>query len=480
VARRFVAVAFALVVGAGCAAIAGLGDPSPIEETQADGAIAIDGTPAPDGGAPDVVTVAPPIGYGSGSDGPVVVTDKRSVNEYAPLAMSAAAGARSITLGKKDATVTAIPVKAGDVLLLVQSATPGVKTAVATTPLETEVGTWELVHVNAVNGNVVDLGGPLTRSFSAPGAQAVRALQATTVDVGTSGSIVAPKWDGVTGGIIAILATDAVMLSGVIDASLSGHRAGRALQSSTAFYVCAVNEGLVDGGYAPRGEGFAAADAGYGGVVGGRGNLGNGGGGGDCHNAGGGGGGNGGRGGPGGQSWASDGSREVGGIGGAALKIPTGVSRLRFGGGGGAGEGDDNNLGNGGVGGGVIFVRAPKLTGAGSLNARGGGGNDGDADGAGGGGAGGTVHLDLAEAPSCSAIVLHGGNGGNVNDEIGPGGGGGGGVLFMKTAPSTACPVDILSGGCGKFNGAPRGAGPTDDKRDAGPFVGVVSTDLTP
>lgn len=458
----------------GCAAIVGLSDPgdAPLGGPPDSGDSTTNGQ---DAVVPDAGLVTN-IGYGTGRDGELAVTDRKSVNAYAPLAKDAAVGATSITLGRA-ANTTINPVKPGDVLLLVQSSTPGVRPDAGVTPLAADdVGSWELVYVTAVKGNVVDLSVPLARAFATLGAQAVVVPQYTKLEIGPTGTIAGQRWDGFTGGVIAILATESIMLNGSIEATNMGFRPGKASVIALT-NGCTANEGLVDAGFAPRGEGYGSGDAGFGGLTGGRGNWGNGGGGGDCHNSGGAGGGNGGRGGAGGDSY--DNSRPVGGMGGAAINLPAGFARLRFGGGGGAGETNNSNNGSGGQGGGVIFVRAPKLTGLGQLVARGGGGGNVSTDGAGGGGAGGTVYLDLAEPPVCSRIGINGGGGGNTDGGLAPGGGGGGGVLYVMKGDA-GCAVETNAGSAGSDGTGPRGAGPPDGERSNPPYAGVVSQDLAP
>lgn len=440
--------------------------------------------------APDA-NVGANIRYGSGKDGELAITDRRSVNAYAPLAKNADVGARSITVGRAASTMLN-PVKPGDVVLLVQSALPGERPDAGADVVEADtVGTWELVSATAVNGDVVDLSAPLAHAFAASGAQAVVVPQYTKLEIGPTGIIAPPRWDGFTGGIIAILATDSVMLNGSVEANNAGFRGGRAAMIATTL-DCSALEGLVDAGFAPRGEGYGSGDAGFGGLTGGRGNWANGGGGGDCHNSGGAGGGNGGRGGAGGDS--QDTGRPVGGLGGSAVALPK-VSRLRFGGGGGAGETNNSTNPSGGPGGGVIFIRAPKVAGIGQIVARGGGGNSAGVDGAGGGGAGGTIYLDVAAEPVCTRIGITGGGGGNVTTldaGTGPGGGGGGGVLYVKadylrndagidaSAEGGVCMIEPNAGAPGTDGTLTRNAGPPDGTRDEPPYVGIVSPALTP
>lgn len=467
-----------LAACAGCAAIVGLSDPSEAPDAAAQPDTGASGTN--DGAKPEIGSVTN-IGYGTGRDGELAITDRRSVNAYAPLAKNADAGARRISL-RRTANTTISPVKAGDVLLVVQSASPGPKPDAGVSPLEAEaIGAWELVYVTSLEGDDVEISVPLAHAFTVPGAQAIVVPQYEKLEIGPNGVVAGQRWDGVSGGIVAILATEAVILNGSLDANNIGYRGGRAVPVASQT-GCSQIEGLVDAGFAPRGEGWGSGDAGYGGLTGGRGNYGNGGGGGDCLNAGGAGGGLGGRGGAGGNS--QDNARQVGGMPGAAIALSPGFARLRFGGGGGAGETNGSNNGSGGSGGGVIFVRAPKISGTGQIVARGERGGNAPADGAGGGGAGGTVYLDVAEAPVCSRIGITGGSGGSTDAGIGPGGGGGGGVVHLRAdyakGDAGPCPIESLAGVAGSDGTAPRGAAPSEAQRSEPPFVGVVSSDLAP
>jgi len=462
----------------GCAALAGLDDPSPVSDVGDAAGLDVatgDVAPGTDGGA----GVDANIGYGSGAEGAVVITDKRNVNSYAPLAASAAVGATTLMIGNQTTTATARKIAAGDVILIVQSATPGVRPPGDAAALDTPVGVWELAVVVALDNTLVTLAQPLAHRFDAPGAQIVRVPQTKTIEVTDSGALVAQKWDGNIGGVLALLATDSIVVDGALDSDSSGFRGGRAIDSEVVS-GCNAGNGYVDAGFAPRGEGIGAVPAGYGDFFsGGRANAANGGGGGDCLNAGGAGGGNGGRGGVGGNS--NDSNRSVGGNGGAALNVPPGTSRLRFGGGGGAGDDNSSTAGSGGTGGGVLFVRAPSLSGIGDVRARGGGGGGGADDGSGGGGAGGTVWLDLAMPPVCKRIAVGGGKGGDSTGFTGPGGGGGGGVVFLRGGLSpTTCPVDFQAGGPGLCDGAAYGAGPPADQRNQPPYIGLLSGDLSP
>ena len=193
----------------------------------------------------------------------------------------------------------------------------------------------------------------------------------------------------------------------------------------------------------------------------GYGSLANGGGGGNCHDAGGGGGGHVGQGGRGARSSQEKREREVGGLGGAALRYEEPLERLLLGGGGGAGiEGS-----SGGAGGGIIFVRAREIQGPkprGFITAN---GEDAPTSvglhgGGGGGGAGGTVHLRVAQGLGCTGLSAHGGAG--ASSDTAPGGGGGGGLLFVQASGGvpSGCTASADSGLAGTSPQGTRGAGP--------------------
>ena len=196
----------------------------------------------------------------------------------------------------------------------------------------------------------------------------------------------------------------------------------------------------------------------------GRGAVGNAGGGGNIHNAGGGGGGNGGSGGVGGNGWQGAGGPGYypnGGRPGSA--VPTLISRLIMGGGGGGGDANNALSGvKGGVGGGIILVKANKIVGSGSIISNGTNGQPGNLggapDGAGGGGAGGTILINTLQNNTANYLnlVANGGNGGNAlnssTDYHGPGGGGGGGMIYYNTPSIGDLNISVAAGNHGLTN----------------------------
>ncbi len=449
------------------------------------------------------------FGTGDGHLGALSVGAKDSViNVYAPVAEAVAGGATAVKIGSSAPAGGAF--QAGDLVLLWQAA--GLPAPVSGNPTAvdlstSQVGRWELARVLQIEtsgGTVLRLTQPLvtTGGFPASTSQVVKVPEYTTVTLADDANVRALPWNGASGGIVAFLAQGAVTLAATaaVTADGAGFRGGVLQNAAAAFYGCVGYDGIAQFGYAAKGEGVATVDYDAATPVlhGGRGNAANGGGGGDCYNAGGGGGGNGGRGGQGGYTWPGNadfgGSRDVGGLGGAALSYSL-ASRLSLGGGGGAGE-EDSSLGTGGAsGGGAILVRAGSLQGAGHVTARGADAKPAatlviGSDGAGGGGAGGSIVLQFESSASCAEVSAAGGKGGDGNSDCGlgpiglsvcqsdgPGGGGAGGHILFQ-ARSKACATNVKAGLAGSQasstwpGGAHRGALPADESDPTA--VGVV------
>ncbi len=324
------------------------------------------------------------------------------------------------------------------------------------------------------------------------------------------------SWNGKSGGVVALdVVNTLTMANGRIEVQDKGFRGGGGT-SNTDTYPDQEDESFRTDGNVPRGgakgEGIAGTPLyvfdgsttintgvdGYprlqsadsyptigGNVNGGsrgRGAPGNAGGGGNQHNAGGGGGGNYGAGGQGGNSIkfpdnnelpTTGSSKPVGGRGGSVFPItivPT-IDRLIMGGGGGAGDANNGVAGSGGLGGGIIMIRAGTITGSGTISAK---ARDGVVtptdDGGSGAGAGGSI-LILAKGGSLANIALDasGGKGGDTNTanpidyDFGPGGGGGGGAIFSSIPVGTAIvnggdPGRSFNGQLGGTTGVTRGA----------------------
>ena len=73
-----------------------------------------------------------------------------------------------------------------------------------------------------MSARLVDpIASPLSRAFSASGAQVVLVKQYTTVEIAAAGAISATRWDGFSGGVIAILPRLPVSRVGLPGVSLS-------------------------------------------------------------------------------------------------------------------------------------------------------------------------------------------------------------------------------------------------------------------
>jgi hypothetical protein len=401
------------------------------------------------------------FGLGNGQHGPLRVQDAGVVLNTAT-ALSAPVAAGDVTLTVRDSS----GFSAGELVLVLQVQAEGPPPATGTLPpldvTATGAGRWELARLEAVTPGLLRLTAPLVAGYAAPGSQVVRVPEHTDVTVPTGASLRAAPWDGGVGGVLALLASGAVLNEGTVSADGAGFRGGAfAVMSSQPFGCVAPDQSFATGG-ASKGESLFSAAPGA--PTHGFGALGNGAGGGNCHDSGGGGGGHMGAGGQGGRSVPSDGSRDVGGRGGAALRYPP-LSRLLFGGGGGSASGNSPSGTPGTAGGGILYMRAAEVHGMGRFSANGLAASPSQTDGAGGGGAGGSVTVRSASRLDCGAISASGGKGGDNLDSglHGPGGGGGGGLVWVQSSHGT-CPTSALAGTAGRpsalSDGGTYGAGP--------------------
>ena len=408
-------------------------------------------------------------------------------NTYFPANQATvSAGATSINLGAATSgTISIIP---GDVLLVIQmqgaqinssnSSSYGSGGASGAGYLSNGnelAGNMEYVvasNLVPLTGGTLNLTTPLVNSYksAAYGTDGQYTYQVIRVpmyyNLSLGNTIMAPSWNGKTGGVLVLFATNNINLNGqTVLASGTGFRGGAGRQltggsgSSSDYVTLSTNK--TNGS---KGEGIAGSptyinnggtllNSGVEGYPNGsysRGAPGNAGGGGtdgnpssNNMNAGGGGGGNGGAGGNGGNAWSSNAAS--GGKGGAVFGEVSG-SRLVLGGGGGAGTNNDGTgtpsggiASSGAAGGGlVIIISQGTISGTGYVFADGGSAstNVGN-DGAGGGGGGGSI-LIFANSGGTGGIIASaaGGNGGTNEagggPAHGPGGGGGGGVIYSN------------------------------------------------
>lgn len=278
----------------------------------------------------------------------------------------------------------------------------------------TNAGQWERNTIQGYTAGTITLGTPLLGSYSISGSNRAQVLvlkQYTNVTINSGITYTAKAWNGVSGGILAFLASGTVTVTGTISAA-----GGNGVLDATN------NNGGTGGGFR-GGTGRNAAPnvagdqgEGYSGIGTESGNAnGNGGGAGTLTGAPGAwpgaGGGNGTRGTDGGTG-ASTGVPGTGGAVAGAADLTTMV----FGGGGGGGAKEAiNNVGGGGAGGGAIFLTAVGITITGSLTANGGVGAGTALGNSGGGGAGGSILLKAQTATLGSGlIVANGGAGGGL------------------------------------------------------------------
>jgi hypothetical protein len=339
----------------------------------------------------------------------------------------------------------------GDRILIHQAKGMEMSSAVGDsgTPTSQEsCGNFELATIERIQGSLLYLTSRLTRTYEIEGlVQAVPVLTARRVNV--NGDLTAAPWDGRCGGIVAIEATDSIVLSRSIRVSGTGFTGG---ETSLTFNSCSPSDKLdaryPSSLYGAKGEGWATVGVDR---LSGRGRLANGGGGGANHNAGGGGGANGGYGGNGGAEYGVCGVNLVGGLGGSPCSIDPRLPRLFFGGGGGGGHQDEGYNEPGGRGGGIIVLIAPTIYSSKVetvLESNGEVAQPAAHDGASGGGAGGTIFLAAQSFGARLRVIAVGGQGGTVDAvnpyPVGPGGGGGGGLVLLTTpqvSPSLAVGV---------------------------------------
>ncbi|MDH4473213.1 MAG: gliding motility-associated C-terminal domain-containing protein [Fluviicola sp.] len=390
-------------------------------------------------------------------------------------------------------------------------------------------GRYELIEVRSVvGGTTINLMCGLQNAYTASGhVQVVRVPRFSNLTVNTATSVVPALWNGTIGGVVALEIDGNLTLTGTgrISASAYGFRggvcdlqtAGSPPSAAANVGYCASNSALEG---AEKGEGiggfYTEYDALYSRYC--KSAPANGGGGGGNHNAGGGGGSNigagaytgkgnptgytaiwnlesagfgtstssgGGRGGysystsnqnetvigPNNTAWSGDYRRSEGGLGGHPLTYSS--TRLFMGGGGGAGDANSNPTqgGNGGRGGGIVFVTVyGAISGTGTIESNGAAGQNANPagqtatpassqkygnDAAGGAGGGGAIAISNGTAiPASVTLAANGGVGGNqvisfgtfaspAMEADGPGGGGAGGQIAF----TSGAPVQTVTGG---------------------------------
>ncbi len=362
------------------------------------------------------------------------------INRYTPVT------AIDTCLGKLSVSDTT-GFRVGNPVLLIQMQGADIATgnnaSFGTVSAMNDAGRHERAIIESVSANAVFLKNRLVNRFNPAGkVQLVSIPQFTNVTV--SDTLKAKPWNGSTGGVLALEVSGTLTLNAPIVATGTGFRGGADYVASgnmcsaiipVTGYVFSL--GNWRGGY--KGEGIALVAAG---LELGRGPLANGGGGGNDHNAGGGGGGNvtnGGKGGNNADPNLNGCNGYFPGIGGYAT--PSTAGRIFMGGGGGAGHANNLMRSKGGVGGGIVLLKAGAINGSSpAIYSKGTDAGLSLSDGAGGGGAGGTIRLDLSTPNPNLTLNANGGRGGNADNNnvdrcMGPGGGGAGGRILTNATP---------------------------------------------
>ncbi|MFP4060276.1 MAG: hypothetical protein ACLFUC_07325, partial [Bacteroidales bacterium] len=254
------------------------------------------------------------------------------------------------------------------------------------------------------------------------------------------------QWDrnSGTGGVLALMATDSLVLNDDIDVSGKGFQGANS--SSDDFDVaCSVPiaNGFDDLYYSVtaddsagmKGEGLTVYTASK---ARGKGALTSGPGGGNHRFAGGGGGSNYGEGGNGGRySCIENSGSNTGGVGGRPMSFlyTNTQDRIFMGAGGGMSSfAPGYTAAPGGDGGGIVIILSPKIVSvSGNIKANGMSVTTVSSAGGGGGGAGGSIVLDVDEITGSPVLEATGGYGGDTDVNCGgPGGGGGGGIIWYS------------------------------------------------
>lgn len=379
-----------------------------------------------------------------------------TINEYTPVTAFNPCD-NSVSVGN------AAPFAAGDRALIIQmkGATVDLTNSAAFgNVIDVEnAGNYEFVDITQVNGNSIQFANALVNDYTVSGlVQLITVPQYT--DFNVTGTLSCQPWDGLVGGVLVFEASGTVTLSGSIDVSDSGFRAGTS--SINAPHVCDQQDYFYPnnstfGGR--KGEGICILPNTH---IMGRGKNANGGGGGNDTNAGGAGGGNYGTGGRGGNQWSGCPNIPIGGDGGLALPYNSGLLNRAFLGGGGGGGHQNNGVATpGSSGGGLAIIRAADMNAnGGSIRSSALDAGPSTGDGSGGGGAGGTILLDVNTVVGNLTIDISGGDGGDNNGH-GPGGGGAGGLVFSANPLGGNVNVVLNGGQAGihSNSGTPHGAG---------------------
>lgn len=302
----------------------------------------------------------------------------------------------------------------------------------------TDAGKWELNKIASGGGTTsLVMEHDLTNTYITSGNNAAQIIELKQYLNLVSGSITAPDWDGVKGGIVAWLDKNITTISGTINLSGKGFRGGAYSNYGSAGGSNTATAYWGEGTPAPNTTRSDAAN------------------------------GNGGGGGPTGGDWGTGGGGGGNGTAGTRVNNPDGrggnggnvvgtadlvVSDMGGGGGGGREKtngGDSGSSTNGADGGGLLFVFAKEIIGTATITNNGlnAGNASGTNNGAGGGGAGGSI-LFKGEKINLSGMTITA-TGGSGGVGVAPGGSGGSGGVgriaadYGKTVVGTTTPSII-------------------------------------
>lgn len=332
-------------------------------------------------------------------------------------------------------------------------------------------GKYEFVSVSSVdkvNGKITFTSNLVNAYNINEKIQLVKVVESENAVV--TNPLVAKKWDGSTGGIVALVVYRKLVLNNGINVTGLGFRGAvpetnytggcRTLVAGTDTFYFQTTQLNRAGN---KGEGVISAVFPY---TKGAGHSMTGGGGGNGLYSGGGGGSNYGAGGKGGlqSDICSPGNNLIAADGGKSLDSATfyfldkiNQKCVIMGGGGGSTTTDGSSaLFKGGDGGGIVFIITDTLESnnatitADGLNGAAGAANAGGS----GGGSGGTVVLDINTYIGTLNISAKGGNGGSTNDNCTGAGGGGGGGVVLYSKWSFGINVDLSNGTPGAVGGS--------------------------
>ncbi|MEL7532175.1 MAG: hypothetical protein AAFN10_12735, partial [Bacteroidota bacterium] len=236
----------------------------------------------------------------NGKDGALSISSDTTLNTYSKVVADASIGDTQIFVMNVSELTGIAP---GDLIMIIQMQGASINSTNTRSWGEitslNNAGNYEMAYVLGVDSlnHYIQICSPLTKNYNtAANVQVVRIPQFTNLSIQAGAQVIAKKWNGITGGIVAIQASNTITVDGEIDAEAAGFRGGLRDNSTTtngatitATYVSS-NPGLG----AEKGESIAGFYLEYDQFNGryARGAPANGGGGGNSHNAGGGGGAN--------------------------------------------------------------------------------------------------------------------------------------------------------------------------------------------